>query len=378
MLFWHLPEGVMRVRLRRALAITKRIFRTLKHDRRTAALICIAPVLSMCIFGIAFSGEVKNVDVLVVNLDDGPISNGIIGNLDRDTLDIRFVPDEAEATRKVKDGDAWAAIIFPEGFSRTVLSNGQDGEANIVLRDDKSNTNIATAVRRAVTNALMNTLSEYGGKLPVSIQEDPVYGGKAEFIDFFVPGIMAFSIFLLTMLLTLLAFVGERTSGTLERLRASPMRASEIVFGYAMAFGIIGMFQASLLLIVATAVFKITIVGNPFLAYLIVALLAMVSVSLGILLSSAAKREAQAVQFLPLIVMPTFLLSGIFWPVEAIPSILRPLSYAIPPTYGVQAMRSVILRGWGLGEIWPQLLVLLGFAAVFLMLSMRSLQRGRG
>jgi ABC-2 type transport system permease protein len=107
------------------------------------------------------------------------------------------------------------------------------------------------------------------------------------------------------------------------------------------------------------------------------ALLAVLSLSLGILLSSLAKREAQAIQFLPIVALPVFLLSGIFWPVEAIPSWLRPLSYAIPPTYAVDALRSVLLRGWGIGRIWIDLVAMFGFAAAFLGLSVWSLQRAR-
>jgi ABC-2 type transport system permease protein len=336
----------------------------------------------MCIFGVAFSGDVEDVDVLVVNLDEGPLALSIISNLDDETLDVRYMESEEDAVREVEDGEAWAAIIFSQDFTQNVTAKLQNnpfaGEATISVRADKSSVNISAAVMRSVADAMMETISQAGGEIPISIDDSPVYGEGAEFIDFFVPGIMAFAVFMLTTLLTLLSFVGERTNGTLERLMASPMRESEIVAGYAMAFGIIGMFQASLLLIIATSVFKITIVGNPFLAYVVIALLAAVSVSLGILLSAAAKREAQAVQFIPLITLPTFLLAGIFWPVEAIPSILRPLSYLIPPTYAVEAMRSVILRGWGLGDIWIQLMVLLGFALIFLTLSTRSLQRGKG
>ena len=366
---------------RRAFAITKRIFRGLRHDRRTLALIVIAPVLAMCIFGVAFSGEVKNVAVIVVDSDQGAISEAVISNLDEETLDIRYMDSRELAVTEVESGNAWAAIVFPEDFTLNVMlkleGSSLAGDTAIKVQADKSNVNVATEVTRAVTDAAMAAMSQAGKELPVSVDDLPVYGRGAEFIDFFVPGIMAFAVFLLTTLLTLLAFVGERTSGTLDRLTASPMRESEIVAGYGMAFGIIGMLQASLLLIVATLVFKVSIVGNPILAYLVVALLAVVSVSLGILLSSAAKREAQAVQFLPLIVLPTFLLAGIFWPVEAIPSILRPLSYLFPPTHAVEAMRSVMLRGWGLGQIWVQIVALLGFAVVFLAASVRSLQRGR-
>jgi ABC-2 type transport system permease protein len=320
-----------------------------------------------------------------VNYDEGiglpvSLSEMIISNMeDDDTLDIQHMDEETEAIKQVEDGNAWAAIIFPSNFTKNVMDklegSSSEGNTSVLIKADKSNVNIATAVTKSVSNAIMDTIDDLGGEIPISIEDSPVYGENAEFIDFFVPGIVAFAIFLLTTLLTLLSFVGERTSGTLNRLLVSPVRKSEIVAGYAMAFSVVGMIQAAILLIVGTLVFKITIVGNPFIAFLIVALLAVVSVSLGILLSSAAKREAQAVQFIPLIILPTFLLAGIFWPVEAIPSFIRPLSYLIPPFYAVEALRSVLLRGWGLGGIWLEIVVLLAFAIVFLTASVRSLRR---
>lgn len=372
----------------RALSITKRIFRGLKHDRRTIALILIAPLLAMFVFGIAFSGDVEDIGVIVVNSDEGMVldtvstisfSERIISNIDKETLNIKYLDSEAEAIGQVEDGKAWAAIIFPSNFTQNVMAKLQDSscdaDTSILIRADKSNANIAAAVTKSVADAITETMAESGKEVPISIADSPVYGENAEFIDFFVPGIVAFAIFLLTTLLTLLSFVGERTNGTLNRLLVSPIRRGEIVIGYAMAFSVVGMIQAAILLTVGTLVFKITIVGNPFIAFLIVALLAIVSVSLGILLSSAAKREAQAVQFLPLIILPCFLLAGIFWPVEAIPSFIRPLSYIIPPTYAVEALRSVLLRGWGLGEIWLDVVVLLSFAVVFLAVSVSSLKR---
>lgn len=375
----------------RAFSVTKRIFRGLKHDRRTLGLILFAPLLAMFIFGIAFSGNVEDVKVIVVNSDEGiydPKSNStfylskmIISNLDKDTLNIQYASDEEAATKSVEEGEAWATIIFPQHFTRDALMKMQGspspGIAAITIRADKSNVNVATAVINSVTDAMMETMDELGKEIPISVVDSPVYGQNAEFIDFFVPGIVAFAIFLLTTLLTLLSFVGERTTGTLDRLLASPIRDTEIVAGYAMAFSIIGVIQAAILLGVGTLVFKITIVGNPVLAFLVVALLAIVSVSLGILLSSAAKREAQAVQFLPLIVLPTFLLAGIFWPIEAIPAFIRPLSYIIPPTYAVEAIRSVTLRGWGMERIWLDIVVLLAFAVAFLTASVWSLRRGK-
>ena len=376
----------------RALAITRRIASALRHDRRTAALMFLAPVVAMCVFGLAFSGEVKDVNVVVVNQDDGywmppspvpvSIADSIVANLDPKVLKVDYAAGAAEGIRRVEDGEACAVIIFPADFSRSIFMKRQDpsyqGDTTIRVREDMANVNVAAAVTRSVSEAVLRTAREAGQDLPMKVDTaDPIYGKGASFMDFFVPGIMAFVVFLLTTLLTLISFVGERTSGNLERLQATPLRDSEMVAGYAIAFSIIGMLQTVVLLVIGVTAFDIMIVGNIVLAFAVIALLAIVSLSLGILLSSLAKREAQAIQFFPLIILPTFLLAGIFWPVEAIPHWLRPLSYAIPPSYAVDAIRSVMLRGWGLADIWVDIVALLGFAAAFLAAAILSLKRGR-
>jgi len=97
--------------------------------------------------------------------------------------------------------------------------------------------------------------------------------------------------------------------------------------------------------------------------------------SLGILLSSFARRESQAVQFIPFVVLPAFLLSGIFWPLEAVPSWLRPVSYLIPVSYVVKENRAVMLKGWGAGKVWPQFMALFAFMVVFLAITVVMLRR---
>ncbi len=362
------------------------------HDRRTLALMFLAPVVAMCVFGLAFSGDVKDVNVAVVNLDSGyaippspvpvSIAGAIVANLDPEVLRVQFLGDVDEAVRRVESGRAYAVIIFPEDFTRNVYLKRQDpsyaGDTTIRVRQDMTNVNVATAITKSVSAAVLKTAEAAGQDLPMKVDTaEPVYGRGARFMDFFVPGIMAFVVFLLTTLLTLISFVGERTSGNLERLQSTPLRDSELVAGYAIAFSGIGMFQTVLLLAIGVLAFDIMIVGNIVLAFAVIALLAIVSLSLGILLSSLARRESQAIQFLPLIILPTFLLAGIFWPVEAIPHWLRPLSYATPPYYAVDAIRSVMLRGWGLDRIWVDVVALLGFAAAFLAAAILSLKRGR-
>jgi len=364
----------------RFLAVTRRVFRDLRNDRRSMAMILIAPIFAMFIFGLAFSGEVSDVRVLVVNHDRGAsgageetlyVSREIMSNLDREVLDVEEMEDLDAAVQQVKDGDAFAVIFFPEDFSGSVLSGGA---TTVELTLDKSNINVANAITKAVNDALLETVEKMGKQLPIAVDTLAVYGANAKFMDFFVPGIMAFVVYLITTLLTLVAFVGERTSGTLDRMLATPLRERDIVLGYAVTFSVIGTGQALLLLVIGILVFKITVVGNILLAFLVIALLAVVSQALGILLSSTARREAQAIQVLPFVILPAFLLAGIFWPVEAIPTWLRPLSYLVPPTYAVDASRSVMLKGWGIGGIWVDILALLGMAALFLALAVWSLK----
>ena len=370
----------------RAFAVTKRVLRDLKNDRRQLALIFIAPLLVISIFGVAFTGSVKDVRVVVVNGDTGvgnsSLSDKIISNFDTSVLNVAYANSESDAVGQVQNGSASAAIVFPSHFTQSVVAraSGQTSVApantTITLLADKSNPNVSDPIIATVNTAVAQTIQGLGRQAPVSVDSsNAVYGANAQFIDFFAPGIICIAVWQLTTLLTLISFVGERTSGTLFRLLASPLKESELVVGYAVAFGIIGIAQSAVLLSAAVILFHVTIVGDVLLAFGVIALLAIVSEGLGIMLSSFARREAQAIQFLPIVVLPAFLLSGVFWPIQAIPEWLRPVSYILPTTYAVEAVRSVILRGWGLDKIYPDVVALLIFAGVFLVLATILLRR---
>jgi ABC-2 type transport system permease protein len=372
--------------LKRALAVSRRVFMDLKNDKRTLALITIAPLFAMAIFGLAFSGEISDVKVIVVNEDMGMatpngqmyVSQAIISNLNTNTLNIIPMNNLSGALGQIESGDAYAVIYFPANFTSVTLgayNHQTNASTSVGIHIDMSNVNIADAIIKAFNSAVQQTMSQSGLELPVSMNKIAVYGQNASFMDFFVPGIMAFVVYILTTLLTLITFVGERTSGTLSRLTATPLRESEIVAGYAITFSIVGTLQALLLLTVGMLVFGVNVEGNVGLAFMVVALLAIVCQALGILLSSITHREAQAIQLIPFIIMPGFLLSGVFWPIEALPVWLRPFSYLVPPSYAIDACRSVMLRGWGLDMIWIDVVALVAFACVFLFLATMSLKR---
>lgn len=368
----------------RILAVAFRIFTDIRNDPRTLALIFIAPLLAMFLFGLAFSGTIRDVKTIVVNNDRGftipyigkhiSVSKEIIAKLDTKALDIVFMDNYQSALEQARKGKAYVLIHFPESFTGDIVRKRMDARYNKVkpvkVLLDRSNTTIADAAMRSIAMSLDAMIRESRYATPVTLDTtEAIFARDAGFMDFFVPGIMSFVVYLLTTLLTLLSFVNERTTGTLERIGATPLSVGDIVLGYCIAFSLVGMLQAGVLLTVGILVFDIMVVGNLFLAFLVVAILAAACQALGILLSSFADRELQAVQFFPVVALPAFLLGGVFWPVEAIPSWIRPVSYALPITYAVDACRSVFLRGWGFDMIYRDLLVLAGFGAVFLFLA---------
>lgn len=375
-------------------AVAKRVFRDLVNDKRALALIFAAPVVSMLLFGFTFGSEVKDVPVIIVNQDNGAfirslnatqnVPRTIIANLDREALNVEYAKDPNEAIRDVENGKAVGAIIFPSNFTKNVYSiaqgdliNASPASAVIQTRIDKSNIDLGAKILTSLNNAATTTAQQTNTSARISIQDIPVYGNNFKLIDFSVPGIMTFALFAITVQLTLSSFISEKTSGTLYRLLASPLRESEIVFGYGLAFSVIGAAQSVLLVGVAVAVFNIIIVGNILIAFGVIVLLAIVSQSLGIVISTTSKREADANAIMPLLAFGVLIMSGIIWPIEAIPSWLRVISYLLPPTYAVDAIRSVMLRGWGLDKIWLDVLVLFMFGVVFLMLATWYLKRER-
>jgi len=380
------------LRLDRIVVVTTRVLRDLINDKRTLAIIFITPIVTMALFGFAFGNCVSDVPVIVVNKDVGfsrvsshtadSISNKIIANLDPKVVKVTYSDNVNEAIDRVKHGEAYAVIVFPEQFSRSVYTfpgNQSSSGATIKVMVDKSNVDVSEAINGTVNDALFKTVQGVAKKSPVDIDTgDPIYGGNMKLIDFSVPGMMTFSLFVLTTGLAMISFVEERTSGTLNRIFASPLSESETVVGYAIPFSIIGAMTSVILIVVGILAFHITIIGNVLIVFAIASLLAIVSQSLGILLSSTARRMIHVSLTAPFLFLVVFLLSGIIFPVQAIPYPLRPVSYILPPTYAVDAFRAVILKGGGLDMIWSDVLALCAFAVIFLALATWSLKMRKG
>ncbi len=343
--------------MRRVLAVTRKTLSQFRHDRRTLGFVVIMPLLMVVVFGYTFGGEVHNVRTLVVNRDAGysagpmefHIADWILENVTGDTLSMESRTDVDAARAEVVAGRAWAVLVFAANFSENVVNRSGPAEIGVVL--DGSSPSITAALfgtlRAAVERTFVGAIAS-----PLTIEPDFVYGSEdTRFIDSFAPGVVALAVLMVTTILSVIMVVREKQGGLLERLFATPLRSAEFVVGIALALAVLAFFQSTVVLGAALLLFQVKVVGNIALAFGILLLFAVGNQGLGIMLSSAAKNELQAIQFVPLILFPSLLLTGVFFPLEAIPGGLRPLSYAVPLTYAADALHSVMLRGWGLGDM---------------------------
>ena len=383
---------------RRILILAGRVMRQVLRDRRTVALIVIAPILVLTLGALLFRSNPAPVPIGVVNEDQGitlPVGGTInLGQRMADELSagdsFRLVAvDRSNVDEVLKEGTALAVIVFPEDFTASFMKNRQ---VTLDLRLEGSDPTRSRALTAYVTQAAMKTLAGMAGTglgspgssqttqggtaLPVSVQTTYLYGGKQfDTMDYIAPVYIALMGMFFIFILASVAFLRERSQGTMERLAATPASRFEIVLGYMLGLGLFALVQVAIILFFTVWVIGIHYLGSLALMLLVVVLLALVGVNLGILASAFARTEFQALQFIPLVLLPQVLLGGTFWAIADMPKYLQPIAYAMPIYYANVALRDVMLKGWGLAEIWPNLAILVGISVVLILLSALMMRR---
>jgi ABC-2 type transport system permease protein len=223
-------------------------------------------------------------------------------------------------------------------------------------------------VLQALQQALASmAASAPGAGLRFAPQVHYLYGGAGfDTLDYFGAAFIGLVVFFLVFVITIVAFLNERSQGTLERLMASPLRRGEIVLGYMLGFTVLALIQSVEVLVFSLAVLKVHNQGNVLLIFGMEALMVLAAVNLGIFLSMFARTEFQAVQFIPLVIVPQVLLSGILFPVANEPRPLQVASDVLPLTYAVNGLRDVMIKGADL--TWPSLQLDAGVVAGFVVL----------
>jgi ABC-2 type transport system permease protein len=370
--------------LQRILILARRVFSQIVRDRRTLALIFVAPVIVLALAGVLLKAEPQDIALGVVNQDEGlgPISLAALITKELQSADTFAITelDAGDVDAALRDGRVKGVVIFQPDFSRALREGGQ---TRVTLRLEGSNPATAGNIQAQLTRLMMQRLAslstmagENGGGLPVVIEPSFLYGGpQFDALDYIAPVYIAFFVFFFVFLLTCVFFLRERSQGTMERLLATPINRLEIVLGYMLGLGVFAMIQSAVVLLFTVYALDIDYVGSLLMVFLIEVIVTAVAANMGILASTFATNEFQVVQFIPLVIFPQALLSGTFWAIEAMPAFLQPLAWVTPMTYANQAMRAVMIRGESLGGIGVELLILAGFALLMILLGALAVRR---
>ena len=349
---------------RRVAAIMRRLLQQFRRDRRTLALLFVAPVVLLGLLGYLIRGSASVPVVGIANQDQGPVGATIVAALERSSVISTTTISAPDGDSKLKDGSLAAYIVFPSDFSRLAQSGTVEPQVHL----EGSQPGMTAPVLQALQQALVSLASQApGASLHVQPKITYLYGGPGfDTLDYFGAACIGLVVFFLVFVVTIVSFLNERSQGTLERLMASPLRRGEIVLGYMLGFSVLALAQSAEVLVFSLAVLKVHDSGNVGLIFGIEALMAIAAVNLGIFLSMFARTEFQAVQFIPLVIVPQFLLSGILFSVSSEPKPLQLLSDVLPLTYAVNGLRDVMIKGADLS--WGSLQLDVGVVFAFVVL----------
>ena len=354
--------------------LRKEVYHILR-DRRTLAVVVLMPVVQVILFGFAIRTDVRDVRLAIV--DPSP---------DHVTLDIRNRLEASEAFRTVavlartgeldglfQRGSAHEAVVFEPDFAER-LDRGLPARVQIIVDATEPNTastrqNYTLSVIRAYERERRSA----GQSITIVPQGRIRFNPTSESSHLFVPGLMAFVLTIISALMTAISLTREKETGTMEALLVSPLRPWQIIVGKVVPYLAIGFVSVLLVIVEARLVFGVPVRGSMILLLAEGLLFILVSLSLGMLISS--RTSSQRVAMMGALIgtmLPTMLLSGFIFPIESMPRVLQYISHVIPARWFVEIARSIMLKGVGLEFLWSQSLVLMGMALVLLVMSTRS------
>jgi ABC-2 type transport system permease protein len=374
-------------------ALALRIVRQFLRDPRTLALIFLVPILVMTLLNFVLNNQTSAATLAVVlptNSDQATLQfnqalKQVLDN-QQDNLSVTYI-NASHADSIINNGDADGVLIFPADFA-TQLQQGNSTAESIQLKLDGSNPGTAKTLQSIVASLIQSLARQTtpGGQgttgappsraaLSVKTEYLPANSKNYTQTDALAPLFIGLFAFFFIFLLTSVSFLRERSRGTIERLLISPLSRAELVLGYVIGFTIFAVVQSLVILLFVIYVLQVHYAGNLGIIFLITLALTIGSVNLGIFLSTYARNELQVIQFIPLVLVPQALLGGLFWPVKTLPIVLKQIAYVLPLTWANFGLKDVMLKGDGLETIWPDLLVLVGFAALMVVLAAFTVRR---
>ena len=354
----------------------KKEFYHIFRDKRTMMILLGIPVIQIILFGFAITTEVKNSRIAVYDPSKDEATRAIIERLDNSRyFDVALYMDHPSETDNIfKDGSISMAVIFSEGFRENLMHTGH---TQVLLLTDATEANTATAI----TSYATAIIGDYQHEL-LSLQKIPyritpeiklLYNPQMKGAYNFVPGVLGMILMLICALMTSIAIVREKETGTMEVLLVSPMKPIFIILAKAVPYFLISCINLTTVLVLSVFVLDVPVAGSLWWLILVSLLFIFVSLSLGLLISTVTNTQLAAMLVAGMMfILPVVLLSGMMFPVENMPDLLQWLSNIVPAKWYIIMMKNLMIKGAGIESVLKEIIILVSMAVFIIALSLKN------
>jgi ABC-2 type transport system permease protein len=370
-------------------AIIKKEFRQTFRDPRMKTMMFVAPLLQTIIFGYAATTDVKHVPAAIYDLDNTQQSRDLIRAFTSSKyFTAKYYIDSDQQLEDLIDKSLVSTVIrINHGFAQDVLGN-KNAQVQIIV--DGTDSNIAAVILGYVTRIIERYSSDLSspqieavlrrvGSVPsVDLRTRAWFNANLESKNFYLPGVIALIVSLMSLMLTSMAIVREKEIGTIEQLIVSPLTSAELIIGKLIPFAVIAVIEASFVTTVGILWFNIPLRGSIPLLLVSTLIYLLVTLGAGLLISTISSTQQQAMMSVFLFFLPVNLLSGFIFPIYNMPTLIQYITFLNPLRYYVVILRGIFLKGVGLDILWPQILVLLIMGLLILTVSSLRFHKSLG
>ena len=369
--------------------IKKELISLKRHPGRLVSILAF-PIIMILLFGYGMGGEMTDLPIVVVSQSHGDLTDLTLDTIkSTETYHVVEVMDSlSDAKARVDSGEVKAAIILPSDYDDdssqqkgvTLYLDSSDQMASQILESATQGifyrlSNMVAASQTSVSTQDANITPSLGHSLnnfkdDISLHINRIYG-NIKYIDFLVPAILGMTIMMSCMMGMGSTIAGERETGELARLFMTPTSVATVIGGKIAAKLLIELVRALILIFMAVLLFNVSIKGGFLQTFIVLVIGALCFVGFGIMLSARTSTQEDYAQISLPFSMPMMFVSGVFYPIETMPWILQKLAYIFPLTYLNNAMRGIRLKGQTLGDVWLDLVVLLGFTLLFFIIGVK-------
>ncbi len=365
--------------MKRIYYLVRKEFRQILREPAYIGILFIMPVVQIILLGYAITTDVKNVKVGIVDLDRSPMSERLTEAYTKNSSFIYYgsTDDERVLINWLDDGRISLGMVIPRHFQRDLV-NGRQPDVQLVLDGvDGNSAGVVAAYAAQVTVALQKewlprvpSLQKKAAGLHITTIEPRMwYNPDLKSVNNIVPGIIATLLTMVTLLVTAMSIVREKELGTLEQLMVTPLRKGELMIGKIIPFEIAGFVLVNVSMLAAGWIFGIWIVGSVWTLYLMSLIFSLSTLGLGILTSTIARTQQQAMFIAWFFMVFSLLLSGFFIPIKNMPDIIQGLTYLNPMRYFMVVIREIYLKGTPLEFLWQEGAAMLAFGIVSFVLA---------